>query len=341
MSNWRYPPKLEIGNDVLAQIEEHSYSTLEFEVGGMLIGEIDGRTTRIVGSIPALKASASQINLTFTHEVWEAILEEADAKFPDYSIVGWYHTHPGFGIFLSEYDRFIQDNFFNQKGQVALVVDPVAGQLGWFSHDSRRKVRKFDEAPTVSGVRRKPSGPEGSPAKAPVGRIVLAASIAFIFGAALSWAVSSAIQPPDVRPALLEANSEIGVLRGQLQESLNEADGLYLEIGERDAEFEALTQEFGDVQQRPVLLYTVAEGESLRSIAIRFYGDELLVSQIAEYNTIAVDDELVPGTRLRLENVPGITVGRTPGAPAKTEPAPQVEEPKAEESAADAEDEET
>jgi proteasome lid subunit RPN8/RPN11 len=46
--------------------------------------------------------------------------------------VGWHHTHPGYGIFLSGYDQFIHNNFFNVPGMFALVVDPRAESLGFF-----------------------------------------------------------------------------------------------------------------------------------------------------------------------------------------------------------------
>jgi proteasome lid subunit RPN8/RPN11 len=60
--------------------------------------------------------------------------------YPDESavIVGWYHTHPGFGIFLSGMDQFIHQNFFIQLWHVALVLDPVARRSGFFCWDRRK-----------------------------------------------------------------------------------------------------------------------------------------------------------------------------------------------------------
>ena len=55
-----------------------------------------------------------------------------DKDHPDARIVGWYHTHPGFGIFLSGMDLFIQDNFFNLPWQVAFVYDPTSEEEGLF-----------------------------------------------------------------------------------------------------------------------------------------------------------------------------------------------------------------
>jgi hypothetical protein len=43
--------------------------------------------------------------------------------------VGWYHTHPGFGVEFSEMDLFIQRNFFSGPTQIALVTDPLSGAV--------------------------------------------------------------------------------------------------------------------------------------------------------------------------------------------------------------------
>jgi proteasome lid subunit RPN8/RPN11 len=53
--------------------------------------------------------------------------------------VGWYHTHPGFGIFLSNMDLFIHRNFFPQKWHIALVLDPVNKKSGYFCWDKKQE----------------------------------------------------------------------------------------------------------------------------------------------------------------------------------------------------------
>jgi hypothetical protein len=55
-----------------------------------------------------------------------------NSQHPDQTIVGWYHTHPGFGIFLSEMDVFICEHFFNLPWQTAFVFDPHSGEEGNF-----------------------------------------------------------------------------------------------------------------------------------------------------------------------------------------------------------------
>jgi hypothetical protein len=45
--------------------------------------------------------------------------------------VGWFHTHPGHGIFMSQTDRE-NHSLYRKKWQVALVIDPVRKIHGFF-----------------------------------------------------------------------------------------------------------------------------------------------------------------------------------------------------------------
>jgi proteasome lid subunit RPN8/RPN11 len=115
---------------------DHVFAHPEGEVGGVLVGRVvrAGRL-EIIGAIPALRAVGHRASVTFTHDAWAEIHTTMERKFsPDQRIVGWYHSHPGFGIFLSEHDLFIHRNFFYDTSQIAYVVDPYAateGIFGW------------------------------------------------------------------------------------------------------------------------------------------------------------------------------------------------------------------
>jgi proteasome lid subunit RPN8/RPN11 len=106
------------------------------EVCGVLVGrwnrDNSGPFLSIIGSIRGEAAQSKFTEVTFTHETWAKINDEMDKNFSDFQIVGWYHTHPNFGIFLSERDTFIQQHFFSNPGQVAYVVDPVRQIEGVF-----------------------------------------------------------------------------------------------------------------------------------------------------------------------------------------------------------------
>jgi proteasome lid subunit RPN8/RPN11 len=117
----------------LERIYQHVWSHPDNEVGGVLVGEDLGDGSAIVvGSIPALAATGQRDSITFTHEAWQQIHRRLDHDYPGKHIVGWYHSHPGFGIFFSEHDKFVHRFFFSSPHQIGLVVDPLAGEQGIF-----------------------------------------------------------------------------------------------------------------------------------------------------------------------------------------------------------------
>ncbi|MHB1560140.1 MAG: M67 family metallopeptidase [Isosphaeraceae bacterium] len=114
----------------------HAGEDTSVEVCGVLVGtwqrdEI-GPFATIVDSIRGEGATTKFAEVTFTHQTWAKINTEMDTRFADKKIVGWYHTHPDFGIFLSDRDRFIQEHFFSGPGQVAHVIDPLRKLEGVF-----------------------------------------------------------------------------------------------------------------------------------------------------------------------------------------------------------------
>ena len=108
------------------------------ELGGIMLGHecVDDQTGEpfvwVTESLEAKHYENTQASFTYTHDSWEEITRERDRLYPDLDIVGWYHTHPDFGIFLSSHDLFIHRNFFNQPLQVAYVVDPIRQTRGLF-----------------------------------------------------------------------------------------------------------------------------------------------------------------------------------------------------------------
>lgn len=121
---------------VYKEIHKFTQNKTTNESGGMLIGTIleeFGKTNIIIsGFIEAKYCEATPTTLKFTHETWEYVHKEIEKKYPGKKIVGWIHTHPDFGIFLSEYDKFIHQNFFNEDYQVAYVVDPIQKIEGFY-----------------------------------------------------------------------------------------------------------------------------------------------------------------------------------------------------------------
>ncbi len=120
------------------RIERHALRDTSVELGGILLGRecVDDRTREpfvwVTQALEAKHFENTQASFTYTHDSWEEISRERDRLHPSLDIVGWYHTHPNFGVFLSGHDRFIHEHFFAQPLQVAYVVDPVRQTRGFF-----------------------------------------------------------------------------------------------------------------------------------------------------------------------------------------------------------------
>ncbi|HHV16072.1 MAG TPA: hypothetical protein GXX58_05800 [Gelria sp.] len=110
------------------------------EVGGVLVGKtvIDSGVSvlEVTGFIEGRHMKEGFSSLTFTHETWNDINVRRKEEYPDKKIVGWFHTHPGHGIFLSRYDLFIHQNFFPGKDQIAVVFDPLRTLCGFFAWEA-------------------------------------------------------------------------------------------------------------------------------------------------------------------------------------------------------------
>lgn len=122
--------------NALDAIHAHGKSITDIEICGFLIGNIfrdkRGPFLHITGSVEGRHATHHAAQVTFTSATWDYAHEVLERDHAGDRIVGWYHTHPDFGVFLSGMDLFIQDNFFNLPWQVALVYDPIRGDEGVF-----------------------------------------------------------------------------------------------------------------------------------------------------------------------------------------------------------------
>lgn len=116
----------------------HSVSDMKNEVGGILVGQWcmddENREPFIVveHALPARYTRQGSVYLTFTQQSLVDIHDQIDANYKGQKIVGWYHTHPSMGVFLSHYDTWLHGNFFPEPWQVALVVEPVSAAGGFF-----------------------------------------------------------------------------------------------------------------------------------------------------------------------------------------------------------------
>jgi len=130
----------------------------KLEIFGYLIGNIfkwNGKKYIVIeeqlfliGAVHSDKYSTSQIEGTAGK--YEKRFQKLKRKKnnEELRIVGWWHSHPGFGCFLSSADLHTQEFFFPESYQVALVVDPIKDELKFFTLESKvnQKYKKLSYA---------------------------------------------------------------------------------------------------------------------------------------------------------------------------------------------------
>jgi len=138
------PLRYSIASEARRAIQAHAQAN-SVEVGGLLLGEVyeeqDLYLVSVTQILPARYTDASLAYLTFTGETWLDLIARC-AALPDLKTVGWYHSHPGMGVFFSGSDRFVHRSFFgDQPWYIALVIDPLSGEVGIFGWRNIQVVR--------------------------------------------------------------------------------------------------------------------------------------------------------------------------------------------------------
>jgi proteasome lid subunit RPN8/RPN11 len=115
------------------------------EHGGILVGnpfeDPGGRYyVAIRAAIAAHEPSGSPTHLHFRPESWKPIWDKLYSD-PGLRIVGWYHTHPRLGVFLSGTDLRTQRLYFPAPWHIAIVIDPVSKEIGYFFGSLGKKIR--------------------------------------------------------------------------------------------------------------------------------------------------------------------------------------------------------
>ena len=104
-----------------AEIVSHAKDSLDAEVCGVLVGRTcaddRGAWLWVKAAIRGDSARQGGAHVTYTQETWQKIHEAKDRQYADLAILGWYHSHPGFGVEFSAMDTFIQENFFAGPGR--------------------------------------------------------------------------------------------------------------------------------------------------------------------------------------------------------------------------------
>ncbi|KAJ1830366.1 COP9 signalosome catalytic subunit rri1 [Coemansia sp. RSA 2706] len=119
--------KVEISSVALVKMVMHARSGGDIEVMGLMLGKVVGNTMIVLDAF-ALPVEGSETRVNAQSESYEYMtqyLERSQAAGQKEPVIGWYHSHPGYGCWLSGID--VATQMLNQQFQdpfLAVVIDP-------------------------------------------------------------------------------------------------------------------------------------------------------------------------------------------------------------------------
>ena len=121
-----------ISGMALLKMLKHCRSGIPLEVIGLMLGRyVDNYTVQVVDVFPTPQTgngtSVEAVDPAYQSEMVEMLAQTGREE----TVIGWYHSHPGFGVWLSGVDIEQQLQWEHQNTRcVAVVVDPVSSVRG-------------------------------------------------------------------------------------------------------------------------------------------------------------------------------------------------------------------
>ncbi|RMZ90508.1 hypothetical protein DV736_g2279, partial [Chaetothyriales sp. CBS 134916] len=131
-----------ISSLALLKMLRHGRAGVPMEVMGLMLGEfVDDFTVRVV-DVFAMPQSGTSVSVESVDPVFQTKMMDMlrQTGRPE-TVVGWYHSHPGFGCWLSSVDINTQQSFEQLTPRaVAVVVDPIQSVKGKVVIDAFRLI---------------------------------------------------------------------------------------------------------------------------------------------------------------------------------------------------------
>ncbi|KAH8830477.1 JAB1/Mov34/MPN/PAD-1 ubiquitin protease-domain-containing protein [Flagelloscypha sp. PMI_526] len=133
---------IHISSLALLKMLKHGRAGVPMEVMGLMLGEfIDDYTVQVI-DVFAMPQSGTTVTVESVDHVFQTKMVEMlkQTGRPE-MVVGWYHSHPGFGCWLSSVDINTQQSFERLNSRsVAVVVDPIQSVKGKVVIDAFRLI---------------------------------------------------------------------------------------------------------------------------------------------------------------------------------------------------------
>jgi len=131
-----------ISSLALLKMLKHGRAGVPMEVMGLMLGDFTDEFSVRVIDVFAMPQSGTGVSVEAVDEAFQSAMKEMLSQTGrTEDVVGWYHSHPGFGCWLSGVDINTQANFEQlTKRAVAVVVDPIQSVKGKVVIDAFRLI---------------------------------------------------------------------------------------------------------------------------------------------------------------------------------------------------------
>lgn len=311
-------PRLVFREEVMLALDQFSHLNSQGEHGGFLIGKSQQLKTAeeyeiIVERFVPIPQRSDATRLVVRPDHYKTV--ELALK-PGEEIVGWAHTHPGFGVFLSDFDKEQHQRYFPSPWQIAYVMDNQAHERAVYRvvNDQWERLGGYyvlrDMAQNEVGIA------VSSRAKRRH-RLVTAIFVLLLLGAGAAlgypiardmfvklWPANQAVSQLDPE-AELQTDMAGTAIQPELEgdSASDSSPPVPPEPSQPQSEAGAVTIAPPSTVPRYVE-YVVQTGDTLWSIAGKLWGDSSLYRIIAEENGISNPGSLRVGSVLRVPSDP-------------------------------------
>src|SRR5256885_1301489 len=97
--------RIYIHNNILKTMHKRAHDADDYKIGGFYLNDLYRYKNRhyvdITVQIPTLKTKNTRTQLTFSNKTQKPLHKTIEKQKKSELVLGWYHTHPGYSVFLS------------------------------------------------------------------------------------------------------------------------------------------------------------------------------------------------------------------------------------------------
>lgn len=296
-------PRVVIAQEVFDLMDRFAQENGGQEYGGLLLGKarrLKGPQSLEIAikSFVPLRKDPGVSRFTISTEAYqEAVQKEVEGS--NLQVVGWMHTHPGFGVFLSNLDKDEHQRFFGKRYQLAYVIDPenMERAFYWLRNGQWEEIKGYWLSPSSKRPGKlEPTKSRKSRKKRIKSLAIAAFWLLLVSGAVFGYLFIESFNPVQRGKVTIDVNEPLPS-SVQMQGTITSIEETLLE---------ATTDDRGIIDTAEYEEYLVKAGDSLWEIAESKLGDASRYQEIVKLNGLTNARIIRPGMVLKipLDNEP-------------------------------------